>query len=30
MVKLAVTAVNALIVWYLVVRVRRRSKRFSR
>jgi uncharacterized membrane protein (DUF2068 family) len=28
-VKLVVTAVNALIVWYLVVRVRSRSKRFS-
>jgi uncharacterized membrane protein (DUF2068 family) len=29
-VKLAVTVVNVLIVWYLVVRVRARSKRFSR
>lgn len=29
-VKLAVTAVNALIVWYLVARVRSRSKKFSR
>ncbi len=28
--KLAVTAMNVLIVWYLVVRVRARSKRFSR
>ena len=27
LVKLAVTAINALIVWYLVVRVRSRSKR---
>lgn len=30
MVKLMVTAINVLIVWYLVVRVRSRSKRFSR
>lgn len=29
-VKLVVTVINALIVWYLVVRVRSRSKRFSR
>jgi uncharacterized membrane protein (DUF2068 family) len=29
-VKLAVTVVNVLIVWYLVMRVRSRSKRFSR
>jgi uncharacterized membrane protein (DUF2068 family) len=29
-VKLAVTVINVLIVWYLVVRVRSRSKRFSR
>ena len=29
-VKLAVTVINVLIVWYLVVRVRARSKRFSR
>jgi uncharacterized membrane protein (DUF2068 family) len=28
--KLAVTAVNVLIVWYLVARVRSRGKRFSR
>ncbi len=27
--KLVVTAINVLIVWYLVVRVRSRSKRFS-
>jgi len=27
--KLAVTAINVLIVWYLVARVRSRSKRFS-
>ena len=30
MVKLAVTVINVLIVWYLVARVRSRSKRFSR
>lgn len=29
-VKLAVTVINVLIVWYLVARVRSRSKRFSR
>ncbi len=29
-VKLVVTIINVLIVWYLVVRVRSRSKRFSR
>jgi uncharacterized membrane protein (DUF2068 family) len=29
-VKIVVTVVNVLIVWYLVVRVRSRSKRFSR
>jgi uncharacterized membrane protein (DUF2068 family) len=29
-VKLVVTVINVLIVWYLVVRVRSRSKRFSR
>jgi uncharacterized membrane protein (DUF2068 family) len=29
-VKLAVTAINVLIVWYLVARVRSRSKSFSR
>jgi uncharacterized membrane protein (DUF2068 family) len=28
--KLAVTAINVLIVWYLVARVRSRGKRFSR
>lgn len=28
--KLVVTAINVLIVWYLVARVRSRSKRFSR
>ena len=28
--KVVVTAINVLIVWYLVVRVRSRSKRFSR
>ncbi len=30
MVKLAVTVINVLIVWYLVARVRSRSKRLSR
>ena len=29
-VKLAVTVINVLIVWYLIARVRSRSKRFSR
>jgi uncharacterized membrane protein (DUF2068 family) len=29
-VKVVVTIINVLIVWYLVVRVRSRSKRFSR
>jgi uncharacterized membrane protein (DUF2068 family) len=30
MVKLAVTLINVLIVWYLVARVRSRGKRFSK